>query len=171
MSSPNFTHEFSLARKEYERNKNGRAKDENHWSDWSQLPAAGPVDELDKILQSPYAVAKRAFTPWIKKRESDKDDAVVAKFYAMNVKQAGEVKQRLSRRPTSIFGGAGLKQMVGGRGLGWDKFYDQPGTDPGYSRDKRVQKKFQDSSFPEQYEAHCNKEFTRMNRKALGQRK
>ena len=153
------------------KNQNGRAKDKNHWSDWSELPA-GPVDELDELIfRAPFAVAKRAFTPWVKKRESDKDDAVVAKFYAMNVKQAGEVKHRLSRRPTSIFGGAGLKQMAGGGGRGWNKFYDQSGTAPQYSRDQRVQKKFQSSSFPQQYEAHCNKEFTRMNRKALGQRK
>ena len=157
--------QFELSKREYERNKNGRQNEK--WFDWTPLPPRDePIDELDKLVLSPYASEKRNFTPWIKKREMNKDKRTIQENYADNVLQAERVKRKLAYRPTSIFGGA----IAVSAGRGWRDFVAAPPIAAGHARDVRFQKKFDSSSFPQIFNEHCNNEFKRMNKKALSQK-
>ena len=159
--------QFSDISAEYERNKKGRSNE--RWFDWTKQieEENSKPDELDKLIDSPFAVAKRAFTPWNKKREMAKDNNAVAESYNISKAQAERVKREIAYRPTSIFGGAGLKQLQGGGGAGWKQFYAEPPIHAGQKRDNRFQKKFDSSNFPRRYDEFCNREFRRMNKKAL----
>ena len=164
-------------RQEYKLNK---VRKQERWFDWT----APPGDALDELAGATHVRARRSAdpipydvfelddgkarstTPYNKRNEMEKSPEAAKEMFAATSAQA-EVMAKRKYRPTSIFGGQ--QQVPGRAGEGWQNSFGYAPPEPAEAgRNRRTMAKYATSSFPSKYDDFQAKEYSRMNKRALG---
>jgi hypothetical protein len=158
---------FTKTRQAYASNK---VRKQERWFDWTESNG----EALDGLIRKrrgvdpvPYDISSRSPTPKDKRYDYDQAFASTAYEYSATREVAKQVQLKSRYRPTSIFGGQ--QMLPGSPGKGWrtPHFNDAPPAE--INRNKKLEKKYEGSSFPSKYDEFCAKEHKRMNRRAVGQ--
>ncbi len=162
--------QYTLSRIEY---KNNKVRKTEKWFDWTP-PSQDALDTLVKSQRArrpvdpiPFDILSRAVTPYDRRFEMDIDNIASSEAFGTTQQIAADLKAKVSFKSTSIFGG--VQQIPGDPGKGWRADFGYVPPPPAEAaRNERTSKKYASSNFPTKYEDFCDKEYSRMGRKARG---